>query len=376
MNTPRRSPLPGSARSPAARGARPQRRDDRRAPDSAPHRRPRRLGLGGRDRPPRSPPPPAITSTGHRRHRAARRRSHLLTHDAFALSDCVIAGVRAADAADRRRCCKSGDAGADGQPGDPLEGPPAGRRAVRRRQHVPVASAGRRHLRAVPARRRSASVPSAFQLDPQHRVTPVDYGDVCLNVDHAAFAAGESRPRRRSCRTSPSPPTRGMLVVENPATSSPGLAFMLATIARFGETGSYTLARLLARPARRTTCRSAPAGTTPTTRSSPAAPATVTARSSSRTHRARRPRSYFASSPPPTASDHGDPRRLLPARSSSRASSPARRTRPARGRSSTSCVSQPAQQDIPLQMFVFPAVPGTPLPDVFTQCAQIAARAR
>ncbi len=28
-----------------------------------------------------------------------------------------------------------------------------------------------------------------------------------------------------------------MLVVENPATSSPGLAFMLATIAEFGETG-------------------------------------------------------------------------------------------------------------------------------------------
>ena len=29
-------------------------------------------------------------------------------------------------------------------------------------------------------------------------------------------------------------------MVENPATSSPGLAFMLATIARFGETGAYT----------------------------------------------------------------------------------------------------------------------------------------
>ena len=31
-----------------------------------------------------------------------------------------------------------------------------------------------------------------------------------------------------------------MLVVENPATSSPGLAFLLATIATFGESGDYT----------------------------------------------------------------------------------------------------------------------------------------
>ena len=29
-------------------------------------------------------------------------------------------------------------------------------------------------------------------------------------------------------------------MVQNPATSSPGLAFMLATIERFGETGDYT----------------------------------------------------------------------------------------------------------------------------------------
>ena len=36
------------------------------------------------------------------------------------------------------------------------------------------------------------------------------------------------------------PEYRSQLVVENPATSSPGLAFMLATVARFGESGDYT----------------------------------------------------------------------------------------------------------------------------------------
>ena len=36
------------------------------------------------------------------------------------------------------------------------------------------------------------------------------------------------------------PVYKGKLVVEDPATSSPGLAFLLATIDQFGETGDYT----------------------------------------------------------------------------------------------------------------------------------------
>ena len=67
--------------------------------------------------------------------------------------------------------------------------------------------------------------------DAAHRVTPVDYGDVCLNYDKAAFAAA---PPPQTLADLASPAYRGMLVVEDPATSSPGLAFLLATIA-FGE---------------------------------------------------------------------------------------------------------------------------------------------
>ena len=33
-------------------------------------------------------------------------------------------------------------------------------------------------------------VPDELQLDPEHRVTPVDYGDVCVNYDKEAFADG------------------------------------------------------------------------------------------------------------------------------------------------------------------------------------------
>jgi thiamine transport system substrate-binding protein len=76
-------------------------------------------------------------------------------------------------------------------------------------------------------------VPVALQLDPQQRVTPIDYGDVCLNYDKQAFGAELAAPTRLADLADPR--YRGLLVVENPATSSPGLAFLLATIRLFGE---------------------------------------------------------------------------------------------------------------------------------------------
>ena len=78
---------------------------------------------------------------------------------------------------------------------------------------------------------------SALEADfssPDPHVTPVDHGEVCLNVDRGWFASHHV----------PSPATlsdllrseyRNLLVVENPATSSPGLAFLLATVATFGD---------------------------------------------------------------------------------------------------------------------------------------------
>ena len=79
-------------------------------------------------------------------------------------------------------------------------------------------------------------VDSEYQLDPEHRVTPIDHGEVCLNVDKAWFAAHEIEPPR-SLDDLDDPLYEKLLVVQNPATSSPGLAFLLATIARYGEGG-------------------------------------------------------------------------------------------------------------------------------------------
>jgi thiamine transport system substrate-binding protein len=71
-------------------------------------------------------------------------------------------------------------------------------------------------------------------LDPEHRVTPIDRGDVCLNVDKSWFAEHEVAPPT-SIDQLTQPRYRDLLVVENPATSTPGLAFMLATIAKYGD---------------------------------------------------------------------------------------------------------------------------------------------
>ena len=82
-------------------------------------------------------------------------------------------------------------------------------------------------------------IPDALELDPQQRALPVDYGDVCLNYDEGWFA-GHGLTPPADLEDLVKPEYRGLTVVENPATSSPGLAFLLATIGHFGETGDYT----------------------------------------------------------------------------------------------------------------------------------------
>jgi thiamine transport system substrate-binding protein len=81
-----------------------------------------------------------------------------------------------------------------------------------------------------------AKIDQRWRLDPENRVTPIDHGDVCLNYDRALLAErGVAPPQSLDDLTQPR--YEDMLVVQNPATSTPGLAFMLATIARYGERG-------------------------------------------------------------------------------------------------------------------------------------------
>ena len=75
-----------------------------------------------------------------------------------------------------------------------------------------------------------------YAADDAGHLTPIDMGDVCINVDHEWFAEqGLAEPETLEDLADPA--YRDLLVVTNPATSSPGLAFLLATVGAFGEDG-------------------------------------------------------------------------------------------------------------------------------------------
>ncbi|AWN29774.1 MULTISPECIES: thiamine ABC transporter substrate-binding protein [Streptomyces] len=80
-------------------------------------------------------------------------------------------------------------------------------------------------------------VPAGLQLDKgEHRVTPLDYGDICVNYDRGYFDRHKIAPPK-TFDDLIKPRYKGLLVTENSATSSPGLAFQLGTIAKYGEKG-------------------------------------------------------------------------------------------------------------------------------------------
>ncbi len=73
-------------------------------------------------------------------------------------------------------------------------------------------------------------------IDREYRVTPIDFGDVCLNYDKEWFENTQIQvPTTLDALRADL--YASALTVEHPATSSPGLAFMLATIDVFGEDG-------------------------------------------------------------------------------------------------------------------------------------------
>jgi thiamine transport system substrate-binding protein len=81
-----------------------------------------------------------------------------------------------------------------------------------------------------------SDIPTALILDETHHMLPVDWGDVCLNYDVQWFEDENLAPPG-TLEDLAAPAYKGLTVVENPATSSPGLAFLLATVDYFGEQG-------------------------------------------------------------------------------------------------------------------------------------------
>lgn len=78
-------------------------------------------------------------------------------------------------------------------------------------------------------------VPEDLQIATDDLATPIDVGDVCLNYSKSDFPDAADAPQ--SLDDLRDPAFADAFVTENPETSSPGLAFLLATIAEYGDDG-------------------------------------------------------------------------------------------------------------------------------------------
>ncbi|MGW5235415.1 thiamine ABC transporter substrate-binding protein [Streptomyces nodosus] len=81
------------------------------------------------------------------------------------------------------------------------------------------------------------TVASRYRADEaKHRVTPIDTGDICVNYDKKYFADHKLTPPA-GFDDLLKPAYKNLLVTENAATSSPGLGFLLGTAAEYGDAG-------------------------------------------------------------------------------------------------------------------------------------------
>ena len=158
----------------------------------------------------------------------------LVTHESFAVSDEVLAAFGKQSGL-TVKILRSGDAGAVVNKAVLSKGNPQGdvlfgvdntflSRAIGAGVFAPYAPKG------------SDGVSPSLQQGTDGKATAVDYGDVCVNYDKAWFTKKGVKPPT-SYADLIKPAYKNLLVVENPATSSPGLAFLLGSIAVEGESG-------------------------------------------------------------------------------------------------------------------------------------------
>jgi thiamine transport system substrate-binding protein len=155
----------------------------------------------------------------------------LVTHDSFAISKSTKAAFEKQSGL-KLRILQSGDAGAALNRALLTAGRPEGDVFFGVDNNLLSRALGGKLFDAyTPAA--LAQVDRYYDLDRSHHLVPIDHGDVCLVYDRAWFVRHRMRPPY-TFEDLLKPGYAKLTVVENPATSTPGLAFMLATIAHFG----------------------------------------------------------------------------------------------------------------------------------------------
>lgn len=213
-------------------------------------------------------------------------------------------------------------------------------------------------------------IPQEFQLDPSQRVLPVDFGDVCLNYDKAWFDQ-KGLPLPATLEDLTDPQYKGLLVVENPATSSPGLAFMLASIAHFGEADWLTWwqglkdNQVVIAPDWETAYYTQFSGS-----SGRGPQPLVVSYASSPAAELYYAESKLSEAPTGSITAEGTCWRQVEFVGILKGT-PQRRLAE---KFIDFLLSQPFQEDMPLQMFVYPVLPGVSLPSVYSLASQQAAQ--
>jgi thiamine transport system substrate-binding protein len=162
----------------------------------------------------------------------------VITHDSFALDEKTIAAFKADSGYDVKYVAP-GDVGTvvnqliltkDAPLGDVVYG-------------IDNTFAGRAIGAGILAPYASPALPKGTEsiaADASNSLTPIDFGDVCVNADTAWFKArGLAVPVTLDDLAKPE--YANLLVVENPASSSPGLAFLAATVGAKGDPGYLDL---------------------------------------------------------------------------------------------------------------------------------------
>lgn len=156
----------------------------------------------------------------------------VMTHDSFAASESVIREFENANNT-KIKFLKSGDAGASLNKAILAKNNPLAD-AFYGVDNTFLSRALKENLFDAYKPAGASKLPTEFVLDAEFRATPIDYGDVCLNYDRAFFQKKNLAPPQ-TLDDLIKPAYKSLTVVQNPATSSPGLAFLLATVGRFGK---------------------------------------------------------------------------------------------------------------------------------------------
>lgn len=160
----------------------------------------------------------------------ANNKVRMITHESFALSDEVLAAL--ADQGIELEILAAGDAGSMTAGAVLAAGAPTAD-LIFGVDNTLVSRAAEAGVFSAYSSPELANLEFEFQsMTLDGLVTPIDFGDVCINVDNSWY---ETNGVDSPTTLEQLPQFANQLVVEDPATSSPGLAFLLATVERFGD---------------------------------------------------------------------------------------------------------------------------------------------